>query len=447
MLNKVKLYIEKHSLLDKSKLYIVALSGGADSVCLLSIMRELGYKVEAAHCNFKLRGEESDRDETFCRKLCEQWNVPFHFTHFDTQDYADSLKISIEMAARNLRYVYFRQLKAALGADAIVVAHHRDDNVETLLLNLLRGTGIKGLTGMQPRNNDIVRPLLCVSRHEVELYLKSNNIVYVTDSSNLIDDVKRNKIRLNVIPLLKEITPAAPENIARTIENLAEAAKMLEAAETKSLEECVRECEGITSVDIDKLNMQSSPEHVLHVLLKKYGFSSQQSIDIYENLKAQVGKKWYSGEYTLVKERDHLLIGKSLEQKDNVRMVIPEDGNYRCTETANIKVERKPKDDDFIVSREKWCATLDAEKVKFPLTVRNIKEGDRFRPYGMKGTKLISDYLTDKRVNYFKKKNMLVTLDATGKIIWLIGERTSQEAACTNDTINILTMRYVKDEE
>ena len=207
---------------------LVALSGGADSVCLLMAMKRLGYAIEAIHCNFHLRGAESDRDEEFCKSLCEREQIPFHTVHFDTKTYAEVHKISIEMAARELRYNYFEQLRKAIDAEAILVAHHMNDSVETLLMNLIRGTGIHGLQGIKPRNGNIIRPLLCVSRKEIVEWLGEIGQDYVTDSTNLEDDVTRNKLRLNIIPLLEEINPAASENIAKTALRMVEAGKVFD---------------------------------------------------------------------------------------------------------------------------------------------------------------------------------------------------------------------------
>ena len=223
ILQQVAGFIARNQLLAADNKYIVALSGGADSVALLLIMKALGYDVEAAHCNFHLRGKESERDENFCVSLCESLGIILHRIHFDTLTYAQLHKVSIEMAARDLRYSYFEQLRRDINADAICVAHHKDDNVETILLNLVRGTGMNGLTGISPRNGFILRPLLCIGREDILEYLEAENQDYVTDSSNLVDDVQRNKIRLNVLPLLENVNPAVKDNILTMARWIAEA--------------------------------------------------------------------------------------------------------------------------------------------------------------------------------------------------------------------------------
>ena len=226
MWNKVADFIAKHQLLSHDDLHVVAISGGADSVALLLILKQLGYRIEAAHCNFHLRGDESDRDEEFVKSLCKSYDIPLHLIHFETGEYATLHQVSIEMAARDLRYGYFRQLCQDIGASDVCVAHHRDDAVETLLMNLIRGAGIHGLTGIRPKNGQIVRPLLCLSRQEIEDYLKTIHQEYVVDSTNLVDDVVRNKIRLRVLPILREINPNVAENIDKTAHYLQQTEKI-----------------------------------------------------------------------------------------------------------------------------------------------------------------------------------------------------------------------------
>ena len=220
----VEKFIDQKSLFERRDKVLVALSGGADSVALLRVLHALGYQCECAHCNFHLRGEESNRDEAFVQQLCQKFDIPLHVTHFDTTDYAHTKRISIEMAARELRYQWFETLRQSIGASVIAVAHHRDDSVETFLLNLIRGTGINGLKGIAPKNGYVVRPLLQESRENILDYLQHLNQEYVTDSTNLQDEYMRNKIRLNLLPLMKELNPSVSESIAATTERLADAA-------------------------------------------------------------------------------------------------------------------------------------------------------------------------------------------------------------------------------
>ena len=449
MLNKVRKYISQNDLLKHGKLYLVALSGGADSVCLLLILKELGYEVHAVHCNFHLRDSESDRDETFCRELCERQNVPLHISHFDTKTYAQLHKMSIEMAARELRYGYFEQLRDAINAESIVVAHHKNDNVETLFINLIRGTGISGLTAMKPRNGRIIRPLLCVTRAEILQFLKDREQDYVTDSSNLKNDVVRNKIRLDVMPILEGINPSVVENISRSIENLSEITKIVDKSIENSMEICCKEKQKRHVVDVNELKKKIVPEEILFRYLSKFNFSPAQVKSIYENIDSTSGRTWSSGTHILAKDREKLIIMSAVESAkySNIELRIPEEGQYHVLEGEKIDIRRTTRTTSFSPSKQKYLITIDSDKVVFPLTLRCFKEGDTFMPFGMKGKKLISDYMTDRKRDYFQRKHQLVLTDANGNIIWLLGERVSQLVACNDNTINRLSVRYVINED
>ena len=425
MWSKARKYIEKHKLLDINKLYLVALSGGADSVALLLMLHEAGYRVHAAHCNFHLRGDESDRDEAFCVSLCERLGVELHRVHFDTRTYAELHKVSIEMAARELRYKWFEQLRTDIGAAGICVAHHRDDSVETVLMNLVRGTGLRGLCGIQPRNGFVLRPLLDVSREDIEAYLAAKGQKYVTDSTNLVDDVMRNKIRLNILPMLRELNPAVSENIQHTAEHLTEAQRVLD---------------GITELyksrkllDLNELTKYSSSEYIIFEWLKNYGFNGNQ---IYQIMNAETGSIFTSptGNELLV-DRRRLIVEPSM--KPMKKMVIPETGKYIIGENS-IKVRYCTP----YISKKSHVATFDAAQVHFPLTVRRVEEGDRMQPFGMKGSKLLSDLMTDLKMTLFEKRRQLVVVDAQEIIVWAVGLRTDQRVAVTERTTEVLEIAF-----
>ena len=436
MLSKVAGFIAKHQLLSRDGLHIVALSGGADSVALLLILKELGYHVEAAHCNFHLRGEESNRDEDFVKSLCKTHSLSIHLIHFDTAEYAHLHQVSIEMAARDLRYHYFRQLREDIGAETVCVAHHRDDAVETLLMNLLRGSGIHGLTGIRPKNGDIVRPLLDLSRQEIEDYLHSIGQDYVTDSTNLVDDVVRNKIRLNVLPLLKTINPSASENLAKSAGFLGEAEKIVDDAfEKQKAMLIVRNSKDSSEhVTIPALQALPSPGYFLHDWLSPYGFNATQTQQIAGHLVARVsGKTFHAPEHILYIDRDLLVLAK--RQEPMKTMKIPETGNYRYDESMRFDVSVS---DDLTISTSPDCASLDASKVKFPLIVRPVETGDSFVPFGMTGHKLVSNYLTDSKLSMLEKRCQLVMTDRDGHIIWLVGKRVDNNYRMTAQTTQVL---------
>lgn len=424
MWSKVDKYIKKHNLLNSNDLHIVALSGGADSVALLLLLDEMGYSIHAAHCNFHLRGAESDRDEAFCESLCAERNIPFHRVHFDTHTYAELHKVSIEMAARELRYKWFEQLREDIGAADICVAHHRDDSVETMLLNLVRGTGLRGLCGIRPRNGHILRPLLCVSRAEIEAYLIEKGQQYVTDSTNLEADVQRNKIRLQVLPLLKTLNPAVADNMYRTAENLLEAQALIDG-----IVDVYKDC---NSLDLRELEKYGSSKYIVFEWLKKYGFNGSQ---VQQITSAETGSIFHSPlGYDLLVDRDKLMVEPAfISQKP---WAIPEEGTFILDERRRFSVRKAP----VYISQDPDKATVDASKVVFPLTLRRVENGDWMIPYGMKGRKLLSDLMTDRKMSLFEKRKQLVVVDAQGVIVWLVGIRTDQRVAVSDNTETVLEL-------
>ncbi len=426
MWSKVERYIDKHNLLNPNELYIVALSGGADSVALLLLLKNAHFNVHAAHCNFHLRGDESDRDEAFCVELCQRLGVELHRAHFDTREYAELHKVSIEMAARELRYKWFEQLRQDIGAAGICVAHHRDDSVETVLLNLVRGTGLRGLTGIQPRNGNILRPLLCVSRAEIEAFLAKKRQKYVTDSTNWEADVQRNVVRLAVLPLLKRLNPAVAENIQRTAENLAEAQQVLNVA--------IANINSGNILNLSDLENYGSSEYLAFEWLKKYGFNGDQVRQI---LDAETGKIVSSAMgYDVLKDRGRLIVEPALQPFKPMR--IPEEGTYVLDEDKRFSVRKKP----VYVSKEPRVATLDAAKVQFPLTIRRVEEGDWMQPYGMKGRKLLSDLMTDLKMTVFEKRRQLVVVDNQGVVVWAVGLRVADFVAVTEVTNEVFELTF-----
>ena len=501
--DRVRSFASVHELFVYGGKYIVALSGGADSVSLLFVMKhlehELGISVEAAHCNFHLRGAESVRDEEFCKQLCERLSVPLHLIHFDTQAYADLHRVSIEMAARDLRYGYFENLRRDIEAQDICVAHHRDDSVETVLLNLVRGTGLRGLRGIQPRNGNIIRPLLSLSREDIVQYLGALGESFVTDSTNLHNDVKRNKIRLDVIPLLRELNPSVSQSIFETSLRVTEALKIFDEAIQRSIADVTTPLRGCTclkctnqpvekrpdqavekctnqpvekctnqpllvqqrllhplsctlqanrplTISIDRLKQQPSPEYTLHEILSSRGFTSAQIEQIYGSLDTcSAGKIIASDSHELAFDRGSLLVQPRTNVADAARsMLIPETGTYVFSDSLKIKVVAEDCGDDYVPSRAADCVCLDALDIKFPLTLRHIEQGDRFVPFGMNGMKLVSDYLTDRKKTVFEKRQQLVVTDAQQRIVWLVGERTDNRFRISKETSKALRLTLLQ---
>ena len=444
-MKKVQEFIERKDLLSKGGLHLVALSGGADSVALLRILNSLGYKTEAIHCNFHLRGEESNRDEAFCKALCQQLNIPLHLVHFDTKTYSELHHVSIEMAARELRYSHFRQLKEALNAESICVAHHEDDCAETVLMNLVRGTGLKGLTGIRAKNGDIVRPLLCLSRQEIEAYLSSISQDYVTDSTNLTDEATRNKYRLHIFPLLKEINPSVREAITSTARHLEDMLPIVEAALNECREKCVSRFhaisgEEIVKIDVEELEKHPSPQFLLFNILSENGIPNIIASQIAENRTTQSGKYWETDRKFIVKDRNALLISST--PKTITQFVIPEEGTYVFGDGKRLSVKRFTKPEGFQISKSPETVHLDADSTSFPLCLRTIKPGDRFIPFGMKGSKLVSDFLTDRKLSVIEKRQQLCLTDSNERIIWVVNLRVNEKNKTTEKTKNILEIEY-----
>ena len=426
----VQRFIEEKDLFNLQDKVLVALIGGADSVALLRVLLSLGYTCECTHCNFHLRGLESDRDENFVRLLCEEHSIPLHVTHFDTSAYAKEHHLSIEMAARELRYEWFEHIRKEIEASVIAVAHHRDDSVETFLLNLMRGAGINGLKGIPVKNGYIVRPLLAVSREGILDFLQAINQDYVTDSTNLEDEYMRNKIRLNILPLMKEVNPSVMETIQETTFRLSEVANIYQKDRMEAITHKVTflspELLRISHIDVLE---DVAPISLLHEVLSPKGFNASQIQDIYRSLSSsQSGKRFFSTEWEVLRDREYLWI-----QKRGANQLIPE--------LIIEEVERTP---SFVIPRDKDIACLDADKLNHPLSIRKWERGDKFVPLGMNGKKKVSDYLTDKKFSLFQKENQYVVCCGED-IVWLVNERSDHRYRITDSTRRILIIQIKKD--
>ena len=444
VIEAVRQYIAKHHLLRPEALYLVALSGGADSVALLLILRQLGYRLEAVHCNFKLRAEESDSDEQFCADLCVRLDIKLHRVHFDTRFYASQHHVSIEMAARELRYHYFARLANEIKAEGICVAHHQDDSVETVIMNLIRGTGIQGLLGIQPVNGLIIRPLLCVTRSDIVGYLNALEQPFVTDSTNLETDAVRNKIRLQILPQMEQINPATKQNIAHMSAILAPVAEVYQQVIGEDAAQLVEQRQGLGGLEtyerisIEALMKARQPHDTLFHILTRSGFQPAQVEQVWENMHASTGKMYESATHELVFDRGFLLMSPR-QAEPSLDYSFSIEGVYHLGEC--LKVELSTCDADTSeVSREPLVATLDADLVSFPLHLRLVAQGDRFQPFGMKGMKLVSDFLTDQKVPLILKRRQMLIEDAKGRILWLVGHRTDNRFRVSPSTRRLLVL-------
>lgn len=445
---RVRMFVEQHRLLTTGEKVLAALSGGADSVYLLRWLVGEGYDVVAAHCNFQLRGAESVRDEEFVKGLTSRLGVELRVVKFDTTEYAHTHGISIEMAARDLRYDYFNQLCDELGIGHIAVAHHRDDSIETALLNMVRGTGIQGMTGIRPHNGRVVRPLLCVSHGEIVGALTEMGQDFVVDSTNLAPDYSRNKVRLEVMPLLRSINAGADSNILTTIENLSEANKVYSAAIQQMWDECTetisntdQEAPDIENhdtlyinhdtlyINIEKLADTPSPISVLHHGLSRLGFNRATMTGMLAC--RQVGTEFASPTHRAIIDRKHIIVAPWPKSHADEAVLL--------SEFPSIAVERIPAG-ALEINRSPRYAYIDAATLHGNLTVRRPKSGDRFKPFGMKGSKLLSDFLTDQKLSVIEKENQLVVCDDRD-IVWVVGRRSSDKHKVTAATRDVIVLK------
>ncbi|OUS00778.1 tRNA lysidine(34) synthetase TilS [Flavobacteriales bacterium 33_180_T64] len=412
------------------KKLLIAISGGLDSVVLAYLCHQLKLNVALAHCNFNLRGHESDADEDFVLNLAKQFDLELFVEHFNTETYANTQKLSIQMAARELRYNWFSDLANDLGFDYILTAHHADDNLETFLINLTRGTGLNGLTGIPEINDTIVRPLLPFSREAIEAYANVNHIKWREDSSNASDKYLRNKLRHHVIPILKETNSELLQNFKATLEHLKDTAAIVKESINTVKENAVEPCSGNQlKVKISEFKNRNNSKAYLYEMFKDYGFT--QWATIVSLLDAQAGKQVLSETHRLIKDRDHLIL-TDLPSENQTAYSITEDNKSLEIPLGILFFDEA----DAIFKTPKTIIFIDKDKLKFPLYIRQWQEGDSFYPLGMKGKKKLSKYFKDEKLSLVDKENVwLLVSDDT--IVWVIGKRADERFKVGQNTTNI----------
>lgn len=435
--NKVKKYIDDNKLLNNNSKIIIGVSGGSDSIALLDILYKLGYECIVAHCNFHLRGQESYRDEYFVEKIAAKYGAEYVSASFNTKKYIKEEAISLEMAARELRYAWFEKIRIKYNAEKIAIAHHQNDSVETVLINLIRGTGIRGLTGIYPVNGNIIRPLLCIYREDIINYLSENHIDYVEDSTNKEDIYIRNKIRLNVLPLLETINPSVIQSISRSAENLSQTEKIYQAY----IDNAKATVYSANTINIDLLLEQVEPRTILFEILFPLGFNVPTIDNIFDSINSQSGKIFFCKDYQLVKDRDTFIIEKLDEKPERIYTLF--ENEISISEPLKLTIEsfRKPK--DLEIERNPDTIYIDKGKLSFPLIIRKWKKGDKFKPFGMKGHKKVSDYFTDRKFSLIEKENTWL-LCSVDDIVWIIGERADDRYKITNTTIEVLKIQLYR---
>ena len=439
MRDVVRAYIDKYQLLTVGKPVLVGVSGGADSIALLTVLVELGYSCIVGHCNFHLRGEESMRDEHFTETYARKLGLPFVKVDFNTRDYAAEHHLSVEMAARELRYAWFEEMRCVHDAQAIAVAHHRDDNVETVLMNLIRGSGIRGMSGIRPKNGFVIRPLLPVTRQEILQWLAERQLEYVTDSTNLSAAYTRNFIRLRVLPLLETINPSVRTAINRTAEHLAETESLFAYVMADARK---RVFEAENRLSIKALMQYPSPKTVLFELLKAFHFTPSSVDEIFLSLNKESGKLFFSSSHRLVKDRDCLLLSPlAAAGEKEVYFLTGEEGCW--SGPIDLAFSRIVRIEELHIQKDKDIAYFDLDKLKFPLVLRHWQQGDWFVPFGMQGRKKLSDYFSDKKFSRLEKEQVWL-LCSGDEVIWIVGERSDNRFRVECATKRCLVVNFFR---
>jgi len=435
MLDAFQTYIRDEKLFAETDKLVLAVSGGADSMVLLKLFQQCNYEFCVAHCNFKLRGAESDGEEVFIRDYCGEHGIELFVKQFDTREYAQLEGISIEMAARELRYGWFEELRQHLNYDYLVTAHHRDDLIETMLINLSRGTGIRGLSGIQAKNGFVVRPMLFAAREEILAYAEENKLPYKHDSSNDELIYQRNIIRHQVIPLFESINPAFRKNAAKTASILKETTAVYQQRLNEIRADLKVEGEGICRLNIERLKTLQPQRTMLFELLHPYGFNAEQIQEIADSLDGEAGKSFFSKTHRLVKDRSELLITE-LETAAAQRYYIEEDCEA-ISEPVSLRFETIAKSPAFRFSTNPMVADLDCSKLQFPLILKKWEQGEYFVPLGMSGMKKLSDFFIDEKMSIPEKESAWI-LYSGKKVVWVLGRRIDDRFKITRDTKEVL---------
>ena len=416
--------------------FIVAVSGGVDSIVLLHLCRNLKLNFVIAHCNFKLRGKESDDDELFVKNLAAKNKISFYSNSFNTKELSNSSNKSVQMIARDLRYSWFNKLSKELGIDYIITAHHIDDSIETFLINLSRGAGINGFLGIPEVNNKINRPLLAFTKDQLKSYALENKILFREDSSNKKKDYLRNQIRLEVIPKLKKINPYLLESFPKTIKKLEQSKSIIADRIAKVLSEVSFKKGEELFFDIDSIKNLSNIEAYVYEIFKQYNFT--QWDDIVDLLDSQTGKEVVSKTHRLLKNREYLILTKKVGLQEISKLINSSKEEIKIS--AGTIIFSKA---DKIDKKNPYSIFLDSKKLKFPLKVRNVVSGDYFYPFGMDGKKKVSKYLKDQKISKYDKERTLILETSKNEIVWLIGMRLDHRFSVTDKTKEILKIELI----
>ena len=442
ILNRVEAFIEREQLLRVDQKVLVGVSGGADSIVMLHMLLALDYKCIVAHMNFGLRGSASDEDELFVKEFCLRHECEFVSKRVDTKKHAFDKSISIEMAARELRYAWFDSFIRDGKADLLAVGHHLNDSIETTFLNLSRITGVRGVSGISPKRDKLFRPLLCLSKDEVLQYAKENRLAYRIDESNKDIIYKRNLIRHQVIPKFEILEPAFVSNMNKTLSYLRDTSDMLEDFASQWKEQNLVKEDAVWHISFKTVFNKSYGRLLLYEALKDFGFKNNQVLLIYEAGRNEPGRKFYSDNYVVYVDRcSWHIVDKNVESERPLYLIIDTVPFELSISDTRLELLKEKKADSFVFSKVNSEVAFDFDKITFPLIVRKWKLGDWFIPFGMNGRKKISDFLIDSKVSLLDKSNVYV-LESGGNVVWIIGYRLDNRFRIDSSTLNVIRARY-----
>ncbi|NML22297.1 tRNA lysidine(34) synthetase TilS [Pseudoflavitalea sp. G-6-1-2] len=437
-------FVKQEKLFSRDNRLLLAVSGGLDSVVLSDLCIRSGYDVVLAHCNFQLRGEESERDEQFVRALASKYNKPILVKRFDTAAYAEKNKLSIQVAARELRYYWFYSLLESSGdnnhpaAQYILTAHHKDDNIETLLMNFFKGTGIAGLRAILPKQQKLIRPLLFAGRAELLQYAQTNNLQWVEDSSNASDKYTRNAIRHKLIPLVQELYPQAIENLGDNLQRFREIEMLYQQSINMHTKKLIEIKGSEAHIPVLKLAKVEPLHSILYEIIKTYGFTSAQVAEVVALLDSETGKYVQSSTHRVIRNRNWLIIAPLAAEEAKHILIESSDESVPFAE-GNISLKRLPAA-GYSLNNGARIAALDAKHVQFPLILRPWKKGDYFYPLGMTKKKKVARFLIDLKLSATAKEKVWV-VEMNKKIIWIAGHRIDDRFRIGNATTEILELR------
>lgn len=434
MLPKFQNHINENLPFLKGKKLLLATSGGIDSMVLLYLCNQLKLDARVAHCNFQLRGDESDEDEKFVKSQCEKLDVLLFVNHFDTKKFAEKQKLSIQVVARNLRYDWFNTLLINNDYDYILTAHHLDDSLETVLINFTRGSGLDGLTGIPQQNGNIVRPLLPFSRNEIVTFAKENKVKWREDSSNASDKYLRNKLRHNVIPILKELNPSLLDSFEKSISNLQQAQTLVDDASRIVYRKVVTDINFQKRINLSEFMQLPNYQSYLYQWLEPFGFSDWNSIN--DLVIAQSGKQVFSETHVLLKDRNELILFPKQNEIEPVNFLISKD-----QKEVKFPLKMAFCNVDDISVQTTNTIFVDEDKLQFPLVIRKWQEGDWFYPSGMIGRKKLSKFFKDEKFSLLDKSSTWL-LCSENQIVWVIGKRLDEQFKVTESTTKILKINY-----